>query len=267
MEVLQKECIIEGENNLGPRQQRLNGFFGKWCDFWNFVYIMLRSKIYHLLDFLYVFARCYPKSYWFTKIDVALLMDYWLESPFAISKRYLQLKFEPDIYQYGETPLSTMEQIAQKLAINENDHIFELGSGTGRCAFWLACFRRCRVTGIEQIPQFIDCTQRILDHYKPLKQRINFIQGNFLTEDLSAATIIYLYGSKMNSQEIESLILNLRGISPETRIVTVSYSLNEIIRESKNENILKENFTIVTSFRAEFFWGKSTVFIQKASLT
>jgi hypothetical protein len=238
MEVLRKECIVESENNLDSRERYLNVFlkkcFRKWCNFWIFIYITLRSKVYHFLDFLYVLTRCYPRNYWFTKIDLALLLDYWLESPFVISKRYLQLKFEPDIYQYGETPISTIERIAQKLAINENDHVFELGSGTGRCAFWLACFRKCRVTGIEQISQFTDCTQRILDHCKPLKQKINFIKGDFLVENLSAATIIYLYGSKMSNREIESLILNLRGIKQGTRIVTVSYSLNEIIRENEN---------------------------------
>jgi hypothetical protein len=225
----------------------------------------LRSKAYRFFDFLFVLIECYPRNYWFTKIDLALLLDYWLESPFAISKRYLQLKFEPDIYQYGETPLLTMERIAQKLAINENDHVFELGSGTGRCAFWLACSRKCRVTGIEQISQFIDCTQRILDHYKPLKQRVNFIKGNFLEEDLSAATIISLCGSKMSNREINSLILNLHGLKQGTRIVTVSYSLNEIIRENENENMLKERFSLIAFFEAEFFWGKTTVFVQEVS--
>ncbi|MDR1907053.1 MAG: hypothetical protein LBQ03_02455 [Puniceicoccales bacterium] len=260
MEVLQEKYIAGNKKNLELRWKSLSTKIG---NFWNFLYVALRAKVYHFRDFLYALMKYYPKNALFAKIDCILFLDYWFESPFVISKRYLQLKFEPDIYQYGETPLSTIEQIAQKLTINENDHVFELGSGTGRCAFWLACSRGCRITGIEQIPQFIDTTQRLLDRHKSLKQKINFIKGNFLTEDLSKATIVYLYGSKMSNQEIEALILNLHTTQPGTRIVTVTYSLNEIIRESQNKNMLNENFPIVTSFEAEFFWGKTTVFIQK----
>jgi predicted RNA methylase len=263
MEVLQKKCIVGRKKKLELQKQFWYNLRTRLRDFWDFIRVMLRSKIYHAKDFLHTLIKYYPRNHLFAKIDLSLLSDYWLESPFAISKYYLQLKFKPDIYQYGETPLLTIEQIAQKLAINENDHVFELGSGTGRCTFWMACFRGCRVTGIEQIPQFVDCTKRLLDQYKPFKQKINFIGGNFLREDLSMATIIYLYGSKMSNQEIEMLVLNFDALKPETRIVTVSYSLNEIIRESKNENILKKNFPVIASFEAEFFWGKATVFVQK----
>jgi predicted RNA methylase len=263
MEVLQKECIVDSKKKLESSKRFWCKLRMKFRDFWDFICMMLRSKAYHFKDFLYALVKYYPKNYLFAKIDLSLLSDYWLESPFVISRHYLQLKLEPDIYQYGETPLLTIERIAQKLTINENDHVFELGSGAGRCAFWIACFCGCRVTGIEQIPQFIDCTQRLLDRHKPLKQKINFIRGNFLREDLSMATIVYLYGSKMSNREIESLVLNFNALKPETRIVTVSYSLNEIIGESKNKDVLEKSFPVIASFEAEFFWGKATVFVQK----
>jgi hypothetical protein len=120
--------------------------------------------------------------------------EIWCESPFVISRRDVQLKFGLDISQYRETPLSSLEQITQKFAINENDHIFELGSGTGHDRFWVACSHGRRATGIDQIPQFVDPIGRLLDSHKSLKQKINFIQGNVLTEDPSQATIIYLDG-------------------------------------------------------------------------
>jgi SAM-dependent methyltransferase len=194
---------------------------------------------------------------------LAIISEYWLDSPFAISRRYLKLKLEPDVYQYGETPLLTIEKIAHYARITERHCVFELGCGTGRCAFWLAHFTGCRVVGIEQIPDFVDFANQLIGKDDIWAKKISFIRDNFFTTDLSQATAIYCYGSKMDNNQIESLILNLRKTQPGTVIITVSYSLNEIIISSKNRAVSKERFSIIAQFDGEFLWGKATVFIQK----
>jgi predicted RNA methylase len=175
----------------------------------------------------------------------------------------LQLKLEPDVYQYGETPLLTIQKIAQYANIGEGDCVFELGCGTGRCAFWLAYFTGCRVIAIEQIPDFVDFSNKLIENNNFLKESIRFIRDDFFSADLSQATVIYCYGSKMDNGQIESLILNLGKVRPGTVIITVSYSLNEIIASTQNRSIAQEDFPITIQFDAEFFWGKATVFIQK----
>ncbi|MDR2200712.1 MAG: class I SAM-dependent methyltransferase [Puniceicoccales bacterium] len=238
-----------------------------WGNFINFFYVFLRSKFFRCIDFLGTVLRFYRKNHDFARTDFALISEYWLDSPFAISKRYLQLKLEPDVYQYGETPLLTMEKIAQYAQINVNDCVFELGCGTGRCAFWLAYFRACSVVAIEQISDFTSFAQRLLAKSPFLSEKIHFIQGDFLCTDLQRATVIYLYGTKMDNRQIELLILNLKNIQPGTTIITVSYSLNEIIATSKNHTLSREYFEIIAQFEGEFFWGKATVFIQKKCST
>jgi 16S rRNA A1518/A1519 N6-dimethyltransferase RsmA/KsgA/DIM1 with predicted DNA glycosylase/AP lyase activity len=194
---------------------------------------------------------------------LAIISEYWLDSPFAISRRYLQLKLEPDVYQYGETPLLTIEKIARHANITDRDCVFELGCGTGRCAFWLAHFTGCRVVAIEQIPDFVNFANQLIGKGDALAEKISFIRDDFFTADLSQATAIYCYGSKMDDHQIESLILNLRKTRPGTIVITVSYSLNEIIFASKNRAVSRERFSIIAQFGGEFFWGKPTVFIQK----
>ncbi|MDR1435410.1 MAG: methyltransferase domain-containing protein [Puniceicoccales bacterium] len=223
----------------------------------------MRFQFFRCLDFYGTVFRFYFKNHAFARTDFAILSKYWLDSPFAISKRYLQLKLEPDVHQYGETPLLTIEKIAQKANITERDHVFELGCGTGRCAFWLAYFRACSVTAIEQIPDFVDFSNQLVEKNSFLEGKLHFIRGDFLSTDLSQATVIYLYGTKMTNSQIESLIFNLNKIQLGTTIITVSYSLNEIIAESKNHALLKEYFAVTAKFAVEFLWGKATVFIQK----
>ncbi|MDR1591168.1 MAG: class I SAM-dependent methyltransferase [Puniceicoccales bacterium] len=228
-----------------------------------FFYVLLRARVSRCIDYCAVIFKFYIKNHNFAKTDFAILSEYWLDSPFAISKRYLQLKLEPDLYQYGETPLLTIEKIAKQANITERDCVFELGCGTGRCAFWLAYFTGCRIVGIEQIPDFVNFSGKLVEKNDFLKGKINFIEGNFLSADLSPATVIYCYGTKLTNAQIEALILNLDKVRPGTIVITVSFHLNEIISLSKNQAILKKRFLFISKFDAEFFWGQATVFVQK----
>ncbi|MDR2807320.1 MAG: class I SAM-dependent methyltransferase [Puniceicoccales bacterium] len=264
MEILRKKYILS-------RAFKLKRFIKKWAaylywkcaDLADFFYVILRARLFRCLDFCHTVIRFYPKNHRFAKTDFAILSEYWLHPPFSISKRYLQLKLEPDVYQYGETPLRTMEKIAQYAHISKGDCLFELGCGIGRCALWLAYFKECSVVAIEQIPDFVDFSQTLVEKDEFLKEKVSFIKADFLSVDLHRATVVYLYGTKMTDAQIELLILNLRKSPLKTTVITVSYSLNEIIAVSKNYAILKERFLIVKKFEGEFFWGKATVFIQK----
>jgi SAM-dependent methyltransferase len=260
MEISWKKHVSDYRHKLGIFWTHLRS---KLIDYAHFFYILVRFQVFRCLDFCGTVFRFYFKNRAFARTDFVILSQYWLDSPFAISKRYLQLKLEPDIYQYGETPLLTIEKIAKRAHITERDHVFELGSGRGRCAFWLAHFRACSVTAIEQIPDFVDFSRKLVGENSFLSGKLHFIGGDFLSMDLSRATAIYLYGTKMTNTQIESLIFNLAKVRPGTTIITVSYSLNEIIAESKNHGLLKEYFPIIAQFEGEFLWGKATVFIQK----
>ncbi|MDR2371612.1 MAG: hypothetical protein LBD60_00490 [Puniceicoccales bacterium] len=239
----------------------------KLAETFRFFYVFLRARLFRCIDYCGAIFKFYIKNRSFAKTDLTIIGEYWLDSPFAISKRYLQLKFELDIYQYGETPLLTIEKIAKQAHITEQDCVFELGSGTGRCAFWLTYFTGCRVVGVEQIPDFVDFSSQLVEKDNFLKGKISFIRDDFLSTDLNPATVVYCYGTKLTNAQIETLILNLSRTRSGTIVITVSYHLNEIISVSENQAVLEKYFPLISKFDAEFLWGKATVFIQEVSST
>src|SRR5437016_1511814 len=101
-------------------------------------------------------ACLYYGSVPFMKTDLSLLGMYLFNSPYRISKRFLQEKGVSNIYAYGETPIATMEKIVQECSITKDDHFFELGSGRGRVCFWLGTVLKCEVTGVDNVPEFIE---------------------------------------------------------------------------------------------------------------
>ena len=65
----------------------------------------------------------------FAKADLLLLSQYFTKSAFRYSKEFLLAKGEEEIYSYGETPLTTLEQIAEKADVTAADTLFALGCG------------------------------------------------------------------------------------------------------------------------------------------
>lgn len=203
------------------------------------------------IDYFQVIARYYS-SLSFAKVDAALFLSYLFSNPFRLSKRFLMQKGESDVYTYGETPLSTMEQITSSCGITKNDTVFELGCGRGRVCFWLNTWVQCAVVGIDYVPAFIEKGQAI---QKKLKlDNLLFRLEDIFEADLSGATVIYLYGTCYSEDQICLLIDRFSSLQTGTKIITVSYSLNEF-RPSAPFRLLKQ-------FPAFFTWGIADVYCQ-----
>jgi SAM-dependent methyltransferase len=194
----------------------------------------------------------YYRNPLFRKADLSLLLQYLFKSPFRISKAFMQGRGAHNIYVYGETPLTTLDKIARECGISKNDTVFELGCGRGRTCFWLACFFGCQAVGIEYIPEFI---QKALF----VKERCNianveFLQEDILEADFSAATVIYLYGSNFGDTFLKKLIKKMKSLKEGTKIITVSYPLNDYAQGHL--------FETQKRFPASFTWGEADVYFQ-----
>lgn len=159
---------------------------------------------------------------------------------------------EKDIYAYGETPLTTMQQIAKSCAINSNDTFFELGSGRGRCCFWLKCFIGCKVVGIEFVPEFVERANKIVTCFE--LQQIEFHKIDMLKADFTGGTLFYLYGTCYDTPFIKKMIEKVRNLPKGTKFVTVSYALSTYSDE--------DLFMIEKTFQADFTWGSADVYLQ-----
>lgn len=221
-------------------------------EFFLLPFLYLKVKFVNLFEFIKVIFRYYSNNS-FMKWDLALLSSYLFVNPFRLSKKFLQTAGEEEIYTYGETPLTTLEEIAKKCEIKPTDTVIEMGCGRGRGCFWLHQFIHCRVIGLEYIPQFVEKAQRIKEQYHI--EGVEFRLADYFQAELSEATVIYLYGTCLSSDEIILLSKRFRQLLKGTKIITVSYSLKEYDLDAP--------FKMIKYFPAKFTWGKTMVFLQQ----
>ena len=188
----------------------------------------------------------------FMKADLSLLAMYLFNSPYTVSKRFLQEEALKDIYAYGETPIDTMATILKECSITKNDNLFELGSGRGRICFWLATVCGIEVTGIDIIPEFIERAETIRKRLG--LKNIHFVNSDLLEASLQGGTVFYLFGSGFDDAFLESLIARFASLKKGTRFITISFPLEDYDQ--------KGNFEILKRFPVSFPWGETDAYYQ-----
>lgn len=215
------------------------------------VWLTILVKWRNFLEFLRVIFAYYGK-FSFAKIDLSLLALYLFENPFRMSKRFLQRKGEDEVDVYGETPLTTLDFIAKNCEITKEDKVFELGCGRGRTCFWLNAFIGCEVVGVEFVPGFMKKANQIKKLYGV--EKVTFFEGDMLKADFDEGSVFYLYGTCYDEPFIKTLIEKFKNCPPNTKIITVSYPLNDYCDE--------EVFSLIKTFSAPFTWGFADVYLQ-----
>ncbi|MBY0528695.1 MAG: class I SAM-dependent methyltransferase [Rhabdochlamydiaceae bacterium] len=186
-------------------------------------------------------------------MDLALKKSYRWINPYRISNQFLRSQGFAQRDLYGETPLSTLQQVALALKLTSEDHLFELGCGRGRGVFFLRCLYGCEVTGIDWHPTFISRAQKIA----PLdtQNRTHFTCSDFMQADLSQATVIYLYGTCLQDEEIHLFCQRLSECALLKYVATVSFPLCDY----------DPLFKTLSVFSASFPWGDADLFINARS--
>ncbi len=171
---------------------------------------------------------------------------YQLVNPYSICRKFLQNQGATDIHQYGETPLSTIESLCESAELKAEDHFLELGAGTGKTAFFVRDRFGCKVTAIEQIPLFVKIA-KLANRFSSAE--IDFRCEDFLNSDLSNATVIYLFGTCLSDDVIETLCKKF--ISGQ-RIISISYPLSDY----------DPRFKAIATLPVIFTWGKTEAYIN-----
>lgn len=213
--------------------------------------INIKVNIWTFFEYCRVVIKYYSDPTFF-KIDTTLLLSYLFASPFRISKRFLLLKGEKEVYTYGETPLTSLEVIARECQLSVRDVVFELGCGRGRTCFWLNQFIGCAVIGIDYVPAFIKRALKVKRRFHV--QRVFFRLEDLFQADLKGATVVYLYGTCFSAESIDLLMERFRELPEGTKIITVSYALTEYRPEAP--------FRVLKQFSVPFTWGITDVYLQ-----
>ncbi len=171
--------------------------------------------------------------------DLTLLERYLVKSPYEISKAYLKAQGAKELYTYGETPLTTMNDIAVECELKEGDRVIEMGAGRGRTSLFLAEYLGCRVIAYEQITDFVEKSVP--------SPNLTMLSRDMFEADFSKACAIYLYGTMLLDEEILALA---ERFPQNVKIITVSYPLNDY----------HDQYQIKKTFTGKFPWGKTEVY-------
>ena len=182
----------------------------------------------------------------FTPIERALNRAYRFRNPYRICKEFIKNRGE-DVY--GETPLPVIATIARESHLSPKDILFDLGCGRGRGTLFFSHLTGCQAIGIDWVPAFIDTAQQIARSISlPVQFRCEEIQA----ADLSKATFLFLYGTCLPDDTIHALIDRWVHLSPQVKIITVSYPLSDY----------SPRFKTFKQFTAQFPWGEGVVYFN-----
>lgn len=168
--------------------------------------------------------------------------------PYRLCRDYWSARgAEP--YQYGETPLLTLETIAQLAGWGREDRLLDLGCGRGITAFYLRLATGARVRGVEVIPQLIRTARRVARTLS--LSDLEFYQHDIMQCDYQWATGLYLYGTCFDEEWIASWSRCVERLPRGAVIATVSWEVTSPLFRKKAERLLP------------FGWGRSRVIISE----
>lgn len=206
-----------------------------------------------IIEFFSAAARYYPNRR-FRQTELQCLLAYLMRSPEAICRRYLRDASDDEVQKiYGETFLTTLEQISDAVGLTEHDVVYDLGCGRGRGVFWFNAIRGCRAIGVDINRYFIIQARRI--QRKTEIEGVEFVLGNVLDLDYDDASVIYLYGTAFSDRAIVRLVRRFESLKPGTRVVSVSYPLNAYTRSPM--------FELEKTLNCAYPWGETEVYIQR----
>ncbi len=133
----------------------------------------------------------------------------------------------------------TSKKIARaafKLAkVSKKDIVYELGSGSAMALIVAASEYGAKGVGIE-IEPFRFFLSKITILRLGLSTKIKLVRGNFYKEDLSNATVLYLY---LVPQTLNRLIPKFKKeLKKGTRVVSYKYEMNLPVKKEDKENKL-----------------------------
>ena len=144
----------------------------------------------------------------------------------------------PDIFFVG-TRYAVADEMLTLAGVKKDDVVYDLGSGDGRILILAAQKYGARGVGIELDPALVT-TSRDLARDGGVADKVEIIEGDLFTADISRATVVTLYLSTRVNQELEPKLR--KELRPGTRIVSHQFPIgawkpDETLRASDETNL------------------------------
>ncbi len=128
----------------------------------------------------------------------------------------------PDIH-YVPTPTKVVDAMLQIAEVGPADVVYDLGSGDGRIVI-AAAKRGARGVGVELDPALVAEATRNAKK-AGVMNRVEFIEGDIFTTDLSPATVVTMYLLSSINERLRPKLL--RELAPGSRIVSHRFRMGD----------------------------------------
>lgn len=122
----------------------------------------------------------------------------------------------PDIH-FAATPQPLADAMLMLAGVTKDDVVYDLGSGDGRIVVLAAQKYGARGVGIEIDHALVERSRQVAKEGE-VAGRVQFIEGDLFTADISKATVVTLWLSNTVNMRLQAKLQ--RELRPGTRIVS-----------------------------------------------
>ncbi len=132
------------------------------------------------------------------------------------------VKTPEQLAPYDPTPHEVVDRMLALAGIQAGDLLYDLGSGDGRVLIAAAKKYRIKAVGFEVDPGLVKLAHENIKQ-ENLEQLVEVRHQDFMTADLSSASIVTLYLSHDGNQAIKPVLL--RQLQPGARVVSSTFDM------------------------------------------
>ena len=141
----------------------------------------------------------------------------WSERPSVRTFREQLAPFDP-------TPHEVVDRMLALGGIKPGDLLYDLGSGDGRVLIAAARKYRIKAVGFEVDPGLVKLARENIKQ-ENLEQLVEVRHQDFMTADLSSASIVTLYLSHDGNQALKPILLH--QLQPGARIISYTFDMGD----------------------------------------
>ena len=125
---------------------------------------------------------------------------------------------------FDPTPYEVVDRMLALAGIKAGDHLYDLGSGDGRVLTAAAKKYRIKAVGFEVDPGLVKLARENINQ-ENLEQLVEVRQQDFMTADLSSASIVTLYLSHDGNEALKPVLLH--QLQPGARVVSYTFNMGD----------------------------------------
>lgn len=163
----------------------------------------------------------------------------------------------------GEVEFAAFAALVSSLSVVPGERFLDLGSGLGRALVaWALLLPECTAAGIEIRPSLHDAAVSIVAGLREsVRQRIHLHCGDCFECDWGEASVILVNSTGFDDELMARVAAKLSGITPGTRIVTLSQPLPS--PPGAAAECPPAGLVLVSKALYRMTWGNATVHVYK----